>query len=404
MKHKIGNGLIVILLLLSVLAAGCGKNAAKTTTTLPTSTAATSTTTSTTSTTTTTAIVPSVTDITATSAPAESVKDSIVQVWIGDDSGGAKSFEALGVPVGDGTTVLTVIDYEDFTPGEAEVRTQDNKILSATIQEIDARTGATLLKLDFGKLTPVATRDPATLKVNEPLTVWTQNKSDPVPEPTDVIEGPDTSPNIVPLYFGVGLPDGVYVGGVTQGAAVTDQNGKVLGLEGVYDYRLVIILGPIGRIPPIISIDSAAELLSPFANMHTWANGPCLFTSNAIGNNDENGSDYPALANAITQVLNELGASLSTSDLPQNFLSYTWSNAITQSYDGYLLTIFFPRPVNLCNSTGTVLAQAKWVGIQWDRSNGQPNRVVYGSTAYIVAGSFEITGDTGILDSTFQTY
>jgi hypothetical protein len=42
---------------------------------------------------------------------------------------------------------------------------------------------------------------------------------------------------------------------------VTDQSGKVLGLEGVYSYRLVIILGPIGRIPPIISIDSAAELL-----------------------------------------------------------------------------------------------------------------------------------------------
>jgi hypothetical protein len=313
------------------------------------------------------------------------------------------------VPVGDGTTILTIIDYEDYKPadGDIEVTTQNNETILASIQAIDARTGATLLKLDSGSLPPVPTRDPSTLKTNEPLIVWAQINSDPVPEATNVIGGPDTSPNSVPLYFGVGLPDGVYSGGVTQGAVVTDQSGKVLGLEGVYNYRLVIILGPIGRIPPIISIDSAAELLSPFANLQPWANGPCLFTSNVVGNYigyyDENGSDYPALANAITQVLNELGASLSTSDLPQNFLSYAWSNALTQSSDGHLLTTVFPRPVNLYDSAGTVLAQAKWVCIQWDRNNGNPSRVVYGSTAYTVDGSFEITGDTSIVDSVFQT-
>ena len=346
----------------------------------------------------------------ASSSPAiESTIDSVVQVWIIDPSTGSKNFEALGVPVGDGTTILTIIDYEDYTPanGDIEVTTQNNETFLASIQAIDARTGATLLKLDSGSLVPVATRDPATLKTNEPLIVWAQINSNPVPEATNVIEGPDTS-NSVPLYFGVYLPDGVYNGGITQGAVVTDQNGKVLGLEGVYDYRLVIILGPIGRIPPIISIDSAAELLSPFANLQPWANGPYLFTSNVVGNYigsyDENGTAYPILANAITQVLNELETSISTSDLPQNFLSYTWSNAIPQSSDGYLLTTVFPRFVNLYNSAGTVLAQAKWVGIQWNRSNGKPSRVVYGSTAYTIDGSFEIIGDTSVLDSVFQTH
>ena len=345
----------------------------------------------------------------ASSSPAiESTIDAVVQVWIIDPSTGIKNFEALGVPVGDGTTILTIIDYEDYTPadGDIEVTTQNNETFLASIQEIDARTGATLLKLDSGSLQPVPTRDPSTLKTNEPLIIWAQINSDAVPEPTNVIGGPDTSPNSVPLYFGVYLPDGVYSGGVTQGAVVTDQSGKVLGLEGVYDYRLVIILGPIGRIPPIISIDCAAELLSPFANLQPWANGPYLFTSNVVGNYmgsyDENGSDYPVLANAITQVLNELGASLSTSDLPQNFLLYTWSNAIPQSSDGYLLTTVFPRLINFYNSAGTVLAQAKWVGIQWNRSNGKPSLVVYGSTAYTVDGSFEIIGDTSILENILQ--
>jgi len=354
----------------------------------------------------TTAATLSTTTTSASSSPAiESTIHSVVQVWIIDPSTGSKNFEALGVPVGDGTTILTIIDYEDYKPadGDIEVTTQNNETILASIQAIDARTGATLLKLDSGSLPPVPTRDPSTLKTNEPLIVWAQINSDPVPEPTNVIGGPDTSPNSVPLYFGVGLPNGVYSGGITQGAVVTDRNGKVLGLEGVYNYRLVILLGPIGRIPPIISIDNAAELLSPFANLQPWANGPYLFTSNVVGNYigsyDENGSAYPILANAITQVLNELGASLSTSDLPQNFLSYTWSNAIPQTSDGHLLTTIFPRPVNLCNTAGTVLAQAKWVGIQWDRNNGNPSRVVYGSTAYTVDGSFEIIGDTSILEN-----
>jgi hypothetical protein len=69
-----------------------------------------------------------------------------------------------------------------------------------------------------------------------------------------------------------------------------------------------------------------------------------------------------------------------------------------------LLTTIFPRPVNLCNTAGTVLAQAKWVGIQWDRSNGKLSRVVYGSKAYTIDGSFEIISDTSILDNVLQTH
>jgi hypothetical protein len=62
----------------------------------------------------------------------------------------------------------------------------------------------------------------------------------------------------------------------------------------------------------------------------------------------------------------------------------------------------FPRPVNLCNSAGNVLAQAKWVGIQWGRNDGGPNRVFYGSVTYNLEGSFEITGDISSLESAVQ--
>lgn len=109
--------------------------------------------------------------------------------------------------------------------------------------------------------------------------------------------------------------------------------------------------------------------------------------------------DYLTVAAAVTQVLNELGGALSITDLPQEYLSYSIGNQATESPDGSLLTMVFPRPVNLCNSSRIVLAQAKWVGIQWDRSGGKTSRVIYGSAVYIVQGSFEITGEISSLNS-----
>jgi hypothetical protein len=374
MKYKIGNRLIVILLLLSVLAAGCGKvTAAQTTTSTP---------------------------------AVDAVKASIVQVWVGDDSGETKTFEALGVSVGDGTTVLTVIDYEDFTPGEAEVRTQDNKTLAATIQSIDARTGATLLKLDSGSLPPVATRDPVSLKINEPLTFCAQNKSDAVPTATSVIGNPSTNP----LDFEIGQPGGGFdtAGLNSQGGVVIDRSGKVLGLEGVSQNSFTLMIGfmgELGYIPPVISITSAAELFNPNANQQLWANGPFILLYNFKNGNhgyfDISSSNYPSIANDITQVLNEVGGPVALSDLPQYF-PYASGNQNSNQLDGSLLTAVFPRPVNLCGTDGTVLAQAKWVSIQWGRSDGKPSFVVYGSTAYTPEGGFEITGDTANLAGIMQ--
>jgi hypothetical protein len=245
------------------------------------------------------------------------------------------------------------------------------------------------------------------LNANEQLIVWDQSDSDSTLESTSTI-GPNVSPDSSALDFSVVLPEGVQnSGGVTQGAVVVDQSGNVLGLESIWGYTLVMRTGYPGFIPPIISINCTTELLSPIANQLPWANSPHLFSGNVIGpdNRNHNGNylgydrDYLPVASAVTRVLNELGGATSITDLPQEYLSYSIGNQATESPDGSLLTMVFPRPVNLCNSSGTVLAQAKWVGIQWDRSGGKTSRVIYGSSAYVVQGSFEITGDTGSLEN-----
>jgi hypothetical protein len=205
---------------------------------------------------------------------------------------------------------------------------------TATIQAIHARTGATILKLDAGKLPPVTTRDPTTLNATEQLIVWDQSDPDSTLEPTSII-GPNVSPDSSALDFSVVLPEGVQnSGGVTKGAVVVDQSGKVLGLESIWGYTLVMRTGHPGFIPPIISINCTTELLSPIANQLPWVNGPYLFSSNVVGpdNRNHNGGyfgfdrDYLPVSTAVTQVLNELGLVTSITDLPQEYLSYSFGN------------------------------------------------------------------------------
>ena len=338
----------------------------------------------------------------------KTLDNSIVQVWKPGSNGGTEAFESLGVVVGDGTTILTIINYEDYSPGEVEVVSHGHGKFTATIQAIDSRTGATLLKLSNGRLPAVATGDATMLKTGDKLTVWAQaSNSGFILEPTEVLK--QDLPSISPaLTFNV-YPEGVDGGGLGQGAVVADQSGKVFGLECVINHLLAPYSGGPGIIPRIITIINALELLSPNANSQPWANGPLLIAASEIGSRSSiylgDEKDYIPVANAITQVLSELGGPVSIGDLPQRgFFSYVfWQSEGFDSPDGSTLITAFPKPVELRNSNGALLAQAKWVGIQWGREVGKPSRVVYGSVAYIADGSFEITGDTSSLDNSVRT-
>jgi hypothetical protein len=60
--------------------------------------------------------------------------------------------------------------------------------------------------------------------------------------------------------------------------------------------------------------------------------------------------------------------------------------------------VVYPRPVNLTDRKGEVLAQAKWIGIQWGLSGKQPDRLYYGNKGGMVLGGFTINGDLSCLE------
>ena len=49
--------------------------------------------------------------------------------------------------------------------------------------------------------------------------------------------------------------------------------------------------------------------------------------------------------------------------------------------------------MELTSAAGTMLAQAKWVSIQWDRADGKSNLLFYGSGRLDLEGGFQLPDD-----------
>lgn len=329
------------------------------------------------------------------------IDDYVVQIWQPDTvSGEPEALVAYGIVVGDGNHVLTVLDYEEYTPGKLLVISPKYGTFNASIQAIDYRTSATLLQLQDANLPVAKIGDISSLASNQSQRVYIRGWSSATNEYMKCPADAYISDNLSSLFFWVSLSQGVIERGNwvrKSGAVITDKDGKAIGLLGRYWDKLVAVSIPVGYLPWAINIDSALELLTDTS--HT--NGPAVcviltklggieivpgpgpwnaLTVNAIEN----------LATNVTELLGNLGEPLSLDDLAK------YSSGLPMGFrpeEGIMLTAAFTYPVELHDSDNNLLATAKWVGIQWDRSEGKPNRLIYGSPAYAVEGAYSIEGD-----------
>jgi hypothetical protein len=327
------------------------------------------------------------------------IDDYVVQIWQpGTVSGEPETLLAFGIVVDDGNHVLTVLDYEGDTPDKLLVVSPKYGTFNASIQAIDYRTSATLLQLQDANLPPAEIGDISSLASNNRVYIrgWVGGNNRYTKYPADAYISNNTS-----LFFSVNLAEGVIEKGKgwidKSGAVITDKDGKAIGLLGRYWSMLAVVYIPIGYLPLAINIDSALGLLTNTS--HT--NGPVMFVVLTdhpsagkyfvpgnppllLANNIEN------LAKNVTGLLGELGESLPLDDLAQ------YSSGLPVGFypeEGNMLIAAFTYPVELHDSGNNLLARAKWIGIQWDRSEGKPNRLIYGSTAYVVEGAYSIEGD-----------
>ena len=330
-----------------------------------------------------------------TSATPYSVDDSIVQVWQpAGDNLHAANLLAFGVAVGDGTQILTVLDYESFTPEPLEVISPKYGTFNASVQAIDSRTSATLLKLGNGKIPAANIGEAPTVDTTQQVFVcgWGGIGDSFLKTPARA----SYYQYMTDLFFNVSLADGVLMSGTGyvsgEGGVVIDGNDNVLGLLSKLGNGLSIILGYPGMMPPVVCINSAMELLLPCAEQSPWMNGPALaFLLSQEGRSQYFPETYPVsdltIVNDAAASLGKLGAPLSVDDLAGGYSILYFAPGFK---DGSLLTLVYPQPVELHDVDGTLLGTAKWVGIQWNRSDGKPDRLIYGDKPYDVKGAFAL--------------
>ncbi len=331
--------------------------------------------------------------------PSYKADDYAVQIWQpGTVSGEPEILLAYGIVVDDGNHVLTVLDYEEYTPDKLLVVSPEYGRFNASIQAIDYRTSATLLQLQDADLPTAEIGDTSSLASNQSQRVYVRGWVDGASKYVKCPANACFSEKTAPLFFSVSIPQGVVAKGEVwvgeSGAVITDEDGKAIGLVGRYWSKLQAVTLPAGYayLPLAINIDSALGLLTDTSR----TNGPAVFVlltrlsgTDIMPGNVLSVNDIENLATNVTGLLDELGEPLPLDDLAQ------YSSGLPRFFhpeEGIMLIAAFAYPVELHDTDNNLLASAKWIGIHWDRSEGKPNRLIYGSTAYAVEGTYSIEG------------
>jgi hypothetical protein len=330
----------------------------------------------------------------------DTIEKSMVKVF---QNGDTESPVAFGIAVGDGNHILTVLNYEEYTPESDNLYVVSAKgdRFNASVETIDPRTSATLLVVEGADLPPVRIADSEDLWNGRSIYIQGWHAD------TTFTKASATIGNIAkwPPFFGIWLSDTALKSGeaVTRnGAAITDKVGNVVGLAGTIYYSLIAYLGAPGLISPCIPIDSALELLAPNATSQIWAKGPAVMAivtdTDIVTASNLMRADpfaYDCMTQSVQSLFGTLGRSLEDdTELAQGFRDYFLAGSFSwDQRDGKLMMLCYPGLQELRNTDGELLALAKWVGIQWDRSEGKPDRIVYGTVPYKGEGIYELTGD-----------
>jgi hypothetical protein len=321
------------------------------------------------------------------------VENSMVQVWAAE---GDSAPIAFGVVVGDGSQIITAFNYEYEIPDELWVGMPGEKKYRATIKAVEAETSATLLGMESFKFEPTGLlAEPNSLNSGEKITVigWDISSFKKIRKQTTIYNGGVAT-------LSLDAPRIIF-----PGAIVMNNKGKIAGIIGVFNDSLAPKLGPAAQFGPLIELNSASTLFLPDTNNY-WQTMPVYTMITTKESLTGHAPDHPQagkyneMTAAVAQLLNSTGEPLPANELPKDFMTLSWSSL--DVIDGTLFTAIYPRTVQLTTTSGNVVAEARWVGIQWGRSEGKPNRIFYGhfeDGRAIVDGGFYLLGDISTLES-----
>ncbi|MDP2744254.1 MAG: hypothetical protein Q8P00_04200 [Dehalococcoidia bacterium] len=148
-----------------------------------------------------------------------------------------------------------------------------------------------------------------------------------------------------------------------------------------------------------MDVNSTLSSLSADAKRQAWTNRPSGFavaTPSSVSAYPEVPSNYEEVAGAIQDLLTRIGEPSVGYDLPYAYRSFPLG-----PLDGTSFVAAYAFPVELRSPGGKVLAQAKWIVIEWGRT-GQPNPLFYSSVPYSPERVFELIGDVTQLEKAIR--
>jgi hypothetical protein len=297
---------------------------------------------------------------------------------------------ATGLLVSADGLVLTVLDYTRPVD-RIEVVPPDGGTQEASIEKVDARTGATLLKLalsDGGGIEgldlPYAEIGPGDPSVSsgEPVLLLRQH---PVRGEAVLLEGfasPNTDEITQDTRFAL-LPIGNRGG---NGALVVNREGRLLGMVGPHQWwGTAILWGGPSPGPPWALVRATSLLSLLEADLAERASSlPAAISYH--GQNWAKGIDSPVnrdlLSGPAQIAMNSLGGPAPVENLgqePRSILGYG---------PGTVLELVYPHPQELRASGGEFLGQARYVAFWWDREDGKPDMVLCGAQPGRVGAAF----------------
>ncbi|MFA5308601.1 MAG: hypothetical protein WC370_03825 [Dehalococcoidales bacterium] len=307
---------------------------------------------------------------------------AMVQVWTTADISQEAPL-AYGLAVGDGRQILTVINYEEEVPDTLYVGKPGQPRYPADIKIMDPRNSVTVLYMDKAVFPAADIAEAGSYNAGDNVTVhgWR------VTDFKEIVRYQDNIPSIGGRFT---LEEGPR--NDLPGAIVTGRDGRVIGLLGTDYNTFVMRLGPPGMTSPMIDIHDALALLAD-SESHVWSQMPVAMvittrdTLTGHASSQPPDSKYTEITACIQTLLGTMGEPLPADELPAYYRSFSWGDP--QNTDGILLSVLYPRPVELRSSDGASAAMARWVGIQWGRSEVKPDRLLYG---HVLAGNAVVDG------------
>jgi len=292
----------------------------------------------------------------AQSGAEQAIDKSIVMVR------GSDGIEARGLAVGDGSQVLTVWDFEASHANNFQVIAPGGEVYEASMQAFNPQAAMLLLKSEGMKLTAASIGEIDEISSGQDVLASTIGPDGAVSHDLATIALIPDNPQIF-LSLPNPMESQAFIG---TGAVVTDIQGNVLGMVGI-DY-MTLFPHPHTNpfIPAVVGADVIQDLLSPANGQPFLYNGPlqALISWGFGGASNGFFGNYDTIAQALTEAEEKLGAPLPASELGD----YKRAAGMEGPRDGLALTVAYAWPVNLRSEEGESVASARWVTIQWGRS------------------------------------